>query len=206
MRTYTPNPMPPPNFIIRLLSGTLKQFRLYSGQEQSQWLIDIAHGICDPAQRRGLLQIQETEETWRDVAPTDPLTASIYLYNIQHTISLTKISRRQGASITSSGGNASTMRNQVIQRDQRQCWVTRSLGPNVNSHVCPKRMGDHLLHVVYRNYVSASVPPTLSINDEICGITLSRTLDAWFDIYELGLWLVAPVRTFFRYLLQLITY
>lgn len=204
MTTSTPNPIFPPNSIIHLLSGPLQQFCLYSGQEQSQWLIDIAHDICDPDQKHGLLQIQGAKETWRNVAPTDPLTASIYLYNIQHTISLTKISRCQGTSITSSNGNASTMQNQVMQRDQ-QCWVSRCLDPVVNSRVCPKRMGDHLLRVVYRNFVSATVPPALSIHDEICGITLSRTLDAWFDIYELGLRLVAPVGIIFSYILQLIT-
>jgi hypothetical protein len=197
MMTNTPNPMPPPNSIVHLLSGPLNQFCLYTGQEQSQWLIDIAHDICDPDQKRGLLQVQETEETWRDVAPTDPLTASIYLYNIQLTISLTKISKRIRASITSSGGNASTMQNHVKQRDQQRCWVSRATSPLINSHVCPKRMGDHLLRVIYRNFVSATVPPTLSIHDEICGITLTRNLDAWFDRYELGLRLVAPVRTNF---------
>jgi hypothetical protein len=36
---------------------------------------------------------------------------------------------------------------------------------------------------------------TVSIYDEICGITLMLHLDALFDPYELGLRLVAPVRS-----------
>ena len=197
MTTNTPSPMPPPNSLIHLLSGRLGEFLLYSGQEQSQWLIDVAHDICDPDQKRGRLQVQETKETWRDVVPTDPLTPSLYLYNIQLAVGLTKISKRTQASITSSGGNASTMLNHVKQRDQEQCWVSRSPETLINSHVCPKQMGDHLLHVIYRNFVSATVPLGLSIHDEICSITLNRNLDTLFDLYQFGLRLVAPVRTFF---------
>ena len=57
-------------------------------------------------------------------------------------------------------------------------------------------MGDHLLRVVYNAFVSTP-HPALSIYDEICGITLSMILDAWFDAYELGLRRVAPVRSSF---------
>ncbi len=54
-------------------------------------------------------------------------------------------------------------------------------------------MGDPLLHGIYSTFVSTPPPPTLSIYDKICGITLSVNLDALFDIYEFGLWFVAPV-------------
>ena len=47
-------------------------------------------------------------------------------------------------------------------------------------------MGNHLLRVIYNAFVSTP-PLALSIYDEICGITLSMVLDAWFDAYELGL-------------------
>ena len=53
-------------------------------------------------------------------------------------------------------------------------------------------MGDHLLRVVYRDFVPT--PPAVSIYDEICGITLTVGLNTQFDQYELGLRLVAPVR------------
>jgi hypothetical protein len=137
----------------------------------------------------------EAEEMWRNILPADPLTASTYLYNIQAIVQLSKISGRTGHSITSAGGDVSTMAQRVKQRDGQHCWVTGITIATRNSHVCPKRMGDHLLRVIYHNFVRAPPPPTLSIYDKICGITLSLQLDAWFDIYELGLRFVAPVRS-----------
>lgn len=178
-----------------LLSGRLDDFHLYSGRERSQWLIDIAHDICDPSLKRGSLRVWDEDGLmWRTVNPTDPLTASTYLYDVQAVVSLSKISLRQGKSRTSASGSASTMAYRVMQRDRQRCWVTGMVSTNINSHVCPKRMGDHLLRVVYSTFVSTPPPPALSIYDEICGITLSRNLDTWFDAYELGLRFVAPVR------------
>ena len=90
-----PDPTSPSAF-THLLSGPLEDFLLFSGQEQSRWLIDIAHDACDPAERRGLLRVWDAAgQVWRDVNPTDPLTASIYLYDVQTAISLTKISKRE---------------------------------------------------------------------------------------------------------------
>ena len=185
-------PNPTSSDFMCLLSGPLDDFCHFSGQEHSQWLIDIAHDICDPTLKRGSLQVWDVAGHWRNVNPTDPLTASAYLYAIQTMISLTNISKRAGRSKTSAGGNASTMAYHVKQRDDQQCWVTRIVNPNSNCHVCPKRMGDYLFRSVYGTFVTTP-PPTLSIYDEICGITLSRVLDIWFDTYELGLRLVAQV-------------
>ncbi len=189
-----PNPASTSAFTI-LLSGALEDFLLYSGREQSQWLIDLAHDICDPAQKRGTLRVWDAAgEVWRNVNPTDPLTSSAYLYDVQAVISLSKISARAGRSKTSASGNGATMANRVKQRDGEQCWVTRNIYPTRNSHVCPKRMGDHVLRIVYRNFVPTPLPPALSIYDEICGITLTSLIDVPFDNYELGLRFVAPVR------------
>ena len=192
-------PVDPPNptfsDLTRLLSGPLDNLLLYSRLEQSQWLIDIAHDICDPALKRGFLKMWDmTRQMWRGVNPTEPLTASTYFYDIQVMVSLSKISQHEGKSKTSTSGNASAMAYRVKQRD-RQCWVTRMDDPIMNSHVCPKRMGDHVLRIVYHNFVSTPPPPGLSIYDEICGITLSATLNIWFNKYKLGLRLVAPVRS-----------
>jgi hypothetical protein len=195
MTAGPPNTASPSAFTC-LLRGTLDEFLPYIGQEQSKWLIDISHDICDPARKRGSLKVWDASgEGWRDVNPTDPPTASTYLYVIWAVVSLTKISERVGKSQTSSGGNASAMANRVKQRDVQECWVIGAMSPISNGHICPKRMGDNLLRVVYRTFVSSPPPPALSIYDEICGITLSRTLDGWSDIYELGLRLVAPVRS-----------
>ena len=181
--------------LTRLLSGPLADFELYSGQEHSQWLIDISHDICDPLLKRGRLQVwHEAEGTWRDVIPAEPLIAALYVYTAPDVVALTKISARTGRTRTDTTANASTMARRVAARDGRQCWVTRHFYRNKNSHVSPKRMGDHLLRRIYETFVGTPPPPTLSVYDEICGISLSPFLDTWFDEYELGLRLVAPVR------------
>ncbi|KAI0283404.1 hypothetical protein BGY98DRAFT_952261 [Russula aff. rugulosa BPL654] len=184
MTAGPPNTASPSAFTC-LLRGTLDEFLPYIGKEQSNWLIEISHDICDPARKRGSLKVWDASgEGWRDVNPTDPPTASTYLYVIWDVVPLTKFSERVGKSKTSSEGNASAMANRVKQRDGQECWVTRGIFPNSNGHICPKRMGDNLLRV--------SSSSALSIHDEICGITLSRTLNDWFDNHELGLRLVAP--------------
>ncbi|KAH9967172.1 hypothetical protein BC827DRAFT_1172030 [Russula dissimulans] len=182
---------PPPNTtssdFIRLLSGPLNDFLLYTHRRQSNWLIDIAHDICDPAAKRGSLRIWTGRE-WKIVARQDRLRASVYLYDVPEgvVVSLSKISAREGRSRISSGGNASTMADNVKTRDG-QCWV--------KVHLCPKRMGDDLARVVFDTFVSTPRPTTLSIYDEIYGITLSLTLDVWFDKYELGMRFVSTVRS-----------
>ncbi|KAI9447231.1 hypothetical protein F5148DRAFT_1020459 [Russula earlei] len=192
MTAGPPNPDAPSDYTC-LLRGPLEDFLLYSGQEQSQWLIDIAHDICDPSQKRGTLQVLDAaRQEWIDVNPRDPLTASKYRYHVQAVISLSKISHRAGRSITSATDNAATMANHVEQRDGK-CWVTGFDDPLTNSHMCPKRMGDHVLCIIYHDFVSTIPPPApLTIYDDICVITLIPTLDHWFDTYELGLRLVGP--------------
>ncbi|KAH9967170.1 hypothetical protein BC827DRAFT_1171982, partial [Russula dissimulans] len=190
---------PPPNTtssdFIRLLSGPLNDFLPYSYRKRSNWLIDIAHDICDPAAKRGSLRIWTGRE-WKIVARQDRLKASVYRYDVPEgvVISLSKISAREGRSRTSSGGNASTMADNVKTRDG-QCWVSGVKNPVINSHLCPKRMGDNLARVVFDIFVSPPHPATLSIYDEIYGIALTPTLDFWFDKYELGLRFVSTVRS-----------
>lgn len=183
----------PSSDLTGLLIGPLNDFLLYSSDERSQWLIDISHDICDPRQKRGQLQVWDvTIDQWRVVDPSEHLIAARYLYDIQVVVSLSKISRRDRISVTSATGYASTMANRVKTRDSERCWVSSATFSNVNSHVCPKRMGDHLLCIIYRDFVSTP-PPTLSIYDEICGITLAPVLDCWFDTYELGLRFMSSV-------------
>ncbi|SRR6266403_2825544 len=58
-------PSPTSNFTC-LLSGPLNDFLIYSGREQSQWLIDITHDICDPTLKCGLLKMWDVAgEMWR---------------------------------------------------------------------------------------------------------------------------------------------
>ena len=68
---------------ICLLRGPLEDFVRYSRQQASKWLIDIAHDICDPADHRGSLLVwKEPRQQWHPVSTTDPLTASIYRYDL----------------------------------------------------------------------------------------------------------------------------
>ncbi|KAF9048226.1 hypothetical protein BDZ89DRAFT_1057803 [Hymenopellis radicata] len=176
----------PATHSICLLSGPLGEFLRYSRQEASKWLIDLAHDICDPASLRGSLLVWK--EQWCPVVNTAPLTASIYRYDLPAgiTVGLSKISRREGKSVTTMTGNASTMAGRVKERDGK-CWVTAASDPLVNSHICPKRMGDHLARMIYHTFTSLAPAPNLSIFHEIFGMSLLITLDAWFDKYEMGL-------------------
>ncbi|KIM44478.1 hypothetical protein M413DRAFT_431513 [Hebeloma cylindrosporum] len=83
------------------------------------------------------------------------------------------------------------MADRVKGRDRR-CCVSPISGPLVNSHICPKRIGDHIGRIIYETFTSLSVPQALSIYDEGFGLSLTRTLDAWFDKYELGFRYVSP--------------
>ncbi|KAJ7126824.1 hypothetical protein C8R44DRAFT_779659 [Mycena epipterygia] len=196
-KAMNPGTTSPATHSICLLSGTLGEFLRYSRQEASKWLIDLAHDICDPANLRGSLLVwKEPQQQWRPVANTDPLTASIYRYDLPVgiTVGLSKISHRVRKSVTTATGNASTMADRVKRRDE-ECWVTAIDDPPANSHICPKRMGDHIGRIVFRTFTSLAPAPNLSIYDEIFGLSLSKTLDAWFDKYQMGLRFVSPVRS-----------
>ncbi|KAJ7709996.1 hypothetical protein B0H17DRAFT_915859 [Mycena rosella] len=184
--TSAPNPV-----FIRLLSGPLHEFEKYSRQEQSKWLIDIAHDICDPSAMRGSLSVWNGVAQWRPVVNTDPLTASVYLYVVPVgvIVGLSKFSARIGKSVTTVTGDGSTTADRVKGRDE-MCWASRIMYPLINSYICPKRMGDHLARAIYQSFSSAP-PPSLTIHDERFGISLSATLDKYFNIYELGLRSVA---------------
>jgi len=174
--------------IIRLLSGSLEEFLLFSGQDL-RWLLDMGHDICDPRLKRGTLRVWDgSQATWVGTNLSGPLTASLYRYDIENIISLSKISARRRRSVTRSSGDPGAMANEVKGRDSNLCWVSRESSERqlINSHICPKRMGDHLFRIIYRDFVSPLATP-ISIYDAICGITLSRFMDAYFDMYELGL-------------------
>lgn len=167
-----------------LLSGPLVDFQHCINQENSQWLImiDIAHDICDPAQKHGQLWVscpaEDWETSWRVVSSTDPLVASVYVYVTQHVVGLTMISAHVGRSRTEATGHASTMASCVKDRDQ-QCWVTGSPRPVVNSHVYPKRMGGHHLAPLYLFMMKCVASPSvqtlishLTSTSLVCGLWL----------------------------------
>ena len=164
----TPGANSPSTPSICLLRGPLGDFVRYSCQEASKWLIDLAHDICDPADQHGSLVVwKEQQQQWLPVATTEPLTVSIYRYKLPVgiTVGLSKISQRVRKSVTDATGNASTMANRVKGRDGK-CWVTAAIRPLVNSHICPKRMGDHVGRIIFRTFTSLPPPPNLSIYNE----------------------------------------
>ncbi|KAG5647393.1 hypothetical protein DXG03_000463 [Asterophora parasitica] len=178
----------PDNHLIRLLSGPLNEFLKYSAQEQSQWLMDVAHDIFDPTLKRGSLTSALSCCIYR---PAYRSHLPIYVYVVQPgvVLGLTKLSRRQGKYETTAAASG-TMDNCVMRRDESY-WMTRSRYPIENSHICPKRMGDHLAHIIFSTFPapipSAPIPP-ISILDERFGITLKSGLHEYFTEYEM-LWM-----------------
>ncbi|KAJ7735534.1 hypothetical protein DFH07DRAFT_753812 [Mycena maculata] len=183
-----PQPGPPTHAnALTLLSGPLEELVKYSRAEQSNWLIDIAHDICGPAAMRGSLFVWKLDAMqWSSVAPTGPLAASVYTYRLPAgvVVGLSKICGRTHRSVT---GNANTMASRFKRRDG-VCWATGVRSPIINSYICPKRMGGHWARVIYRTFSPTSPPiPNMSIYDERFGLTFSVAIDAYFNVYKLGL-------------------
>ncbi|KAJ7603671.1 hypothetical protein FB45DRAFT_770694 [Roridomyces roridus] len=179
---------------ICLLRGSLPDFTWFSRAEGSHWLLDMGHDICDPQFKRGsLLVFDPTQGQWNPVAAADPLVDSIYFYVLPANVivGLSKISERNNRSQTGKTGNGTTMRAQVLARDVC-CWISHSREPVRNSHICPKRMGDHMARIVYNTFTSTAPPPGLSIYSPCFGICLNTTVDPWFDNYLLGFRYVSP--------------
>ncbi|KAF9072508.1 hypothetical protein BDP27DRAFT_1261639 [Rhodocollybia butyracea] len=184
-RAYTTvNPPPTIRGYLYILEDKLEEFERVTGAEMAGWLIDIAHGLCDPSERRGQLVVWD-EDQYRPVGGQDPLEAKVYEYRIDVIVSLTKISLRNVKSVTRASGLAGTMANAVKTRDGR-CWVTGSTIITVNSHVCPKRMGNEQGAFIYSRYTGSPAPPGLTIYDPCFGICLCKNFDTFFDIYGIG--------------------
>ncbi|KAF7291569.1 hypothetical protein HMN09_01248000 [Mycena chlorophos] len=190
-------PLDPSKPLLTLLTAPLTRFTYYTRLERASWLIDIAHDLCDPLRKRGLLYVL-LADSWHVVHPGDPLCAAVYLYALPAgvVISISKFSKRHGKSLTSRAGNASTMARQVKKRDNDRCWVAPAGNP-VNSHIVPKRMGDALARSIYHQFCGEQPPPALRVHDPIFGFCLSPNLRALWDNYELGFRLIRgsqPVR------------
>jgi hypothetical protein len=68
MTTTVPSKDIKPTHPTGLLIGPLVDFLCFSNEEKSQWLIDIADDICDPAHKRGQLIVWR-DQGWQDVYP-----------------------------------------------------------------------------------------------------------------------------------------
>ncbi|KAF9043736.1 hypothetical protein BDZ89DRAFT_1059177, partial [Hymenopellis radicata] len=176
-------------FPIPLLRGRVADMCLYSRAEQTRWLHDMAHDICDPVNKAGALWVRNMSSgDWTQTAATDQLLPAIYEYRVPPgtILRLSKFSERHKKSQTSATGSGANMRLAVAARDQR-CWISGT--PNslttTNSHICPKRMGDAMASHIYNEF--CGVTADLSIYNAEFGILLFLSLDCMFDIYDLGL-------------------
>ncbi|EJD42731.1 hypothetical protein AURDEDRAFT_42168, partial [Auricularia subglabra TFB-10046 SS5] len=180
--------------LFGLLTGRMEEFGRYAAQEGVSWLLDVAHGICDPRLARGTLWAHDAQhDTWQQVVPFDPLVAASYLYWLPEfpLVRLTKICNRDRKSRTSKAGLGPTMRAHVMRRDGL-CWVSRvSLVSATLSHICPKRIGDALAARVLADFCPGGAnmtgpgPGRVSILDPIFGIVLSNVLDVFFSKLKL---------------------
>ncbi|KAE9396819.1 hypothetical protein BT96DRAFT_824181 [Gymnopus androsaceus JB14] len=173
---------------LDLLEGELAEFEHFTGNEHSQWLIDVAHGLCDPRHKRGLLWVWDSNGQDSLVNPGDPLRALVYEYRVPVPIRLTKISHRQSKSVTDTLGAGGTMRSDVLSRDGNCCWISGVKALSlIKSHACPKRMGNAQSSFIYEEFTGTAPPPGLTIYNPRFGISLSRSVDFYFGLYRIGL-------------------
>ncbi|KAJ7666128.1 hypothetical protein DFH06DRAFT_267634 [Mycena polygramma] len=176
---------------MTLLHGTLDEFNHYARQERAKWLIDIAHDICDPRHMRGTLEVMASESQppqWTPVYPGDPLVGSVYRYVVPPSvtsIAFTKTSARNNKSLTAEDGTTTSMRTAVHARDER-CWVSSTVYPVANSHILPKRMGDHLAAHILDVFCGLAPGISVHVSNAIFGFLLSLNLNLYFAHYHLG--------------------
>jgi hypothetical protein len=145
--------------------GLLDEFLKYSRHEQSKWLIDIAHDICDPAAKCGsLFDWSEAAQLWRPVAHTDALTAFIYRYDVPLGVisSLSKISQYSCWKIRHHRDRKREHRDCARRRD-RVCWATILLVSYIALSHQPRLSFPICLYMT-NNSVSASTQPSIRIS------------------------------------------
>ncbi|KAK1223640.1 hypothetical protein PQX77_013488 [Marasmius sp. AFHP31] len=184
---YSVGPPAETQGLLVCLQGRLSEFRLFA-TNASQWLIDIAHDLFDPREKRGTLYILDDPSGAppHPVIGSDPLHAATYEYRVGAAIRITKISQRHSKSKSRPTGNAGRMREEVIRRDGSS-WISRVSSPVSNSHICPKRLGDYQARILFADFVG-SPPPGLTIFDPMFGLLLNANEVRWFESFEIGFW------------------
>ncbi|KAK7022841.1 hypothetical protein VNI00_016922 [Paramarasmius palmivorus] len=157
---------------IPVLHRPVAEFCHFSRDENSKWLIDIAHDIFDPQQKRGQLyrldpstpgypdRVQDPQDTpgsWVQVQRSDALQPTLYEYVVSD----------------------STI---VLAAGDRF----------INSHIIPKRLGDAVAaHLVVQFRDPGEEPTDLNlpknVADPAYGITIMKQLDTYFADFRLGL-------------------
>ncbi|KAJ3754983.1 hypothetical protein EV360DRAFT_50601 [Lentinula raphanica] len=188
VKPHTITPPPDPllqNEYTYLLEGELTDFLKLSGNENTQWLIDIAHDLCDPRFKRGSLWVYSSDGQDHPVDPTDPLTPSTYEYRTSVIIHLTKKSNREGKSRSQSWSDAKNMLEALREREGR-CWITTATIPITPGHIVPKRTGDAEARLIYEDFTDKPAPAGMTALDPEFGILLDLNMEYWFDDYWIG--------------------
>ncbi|KAJ3766335.1 hypothetical protein FB446DRAFT_395440 [Lentinula raphanica] len=189
IQAYTDTPPIPckvQNEYTCLLEGELTDFLPFSGDEKAQWLIDIAHDLCDPRFKRGSLWVLcSSDGQDHPVHPTDPLTPSTYEYWTSVVVQITKKSTREGKSRSKSWGDAETMLEALRGREDR-CWITKRSKPLAAGHILPKRTGDSEAPLIYEEFTGDSAPAGMTALYPEFGILLDLNMEYWFDDYWIG--------------------
>lgn len=163
---------------------------------RAQWLIKIAHLMFDPHEAGTLYchptgsvedwYFEPSTQLWITVSPADMLRSAVYEYRTTAPVSLAKICYRHVTShvSTSSQNSATTLRNQVLDRD-RTCVISHVSQDHllVCSHLIPKRLGELSIQRIVNLYAGTS---GVGIYHPSVAIAANRLLDAVIDRFDLG--------------------
>ncbi|KAJ3976528.1 hypothetical protein EV361DRAFT_994055 [Lentinula raphanica] len=183
--TITPPDPLPQNEYTYLLEGELADFLKLSGNENAQWLIDIAHDLCDPPFKRGSLWVCSSNGQNQLANPNDLLTPSTYEYRTCEVVYIMKKSTREDKSRTKSWADAEAMLKALRKREDR-CWITTCGEPLTTGHILPKRTGDAETRWIYEEFTGDSAPAGMTALHPEFGILLDLNMEYWFDDYWIG--------------------
>jgi len=193
---------PVPTGHLYLIRGSFGDISRFS-DSTVDWVIKIAHLLCDPLGSGHVFthttgtaaewyHLNRTA-TWQEVLPGAQLQPGIYEFVPTRPIILSKICLRHGCCSVADPGfesNAKDFRESCVARDAG-CVVNRCLMPITASHLIPKRIGSAGIQDIMARFVlgfadaAAQADHTHRFDPRI-GITLSNSLDAWVDQFNVG--------------------
>ncbi|KAF9503209.1 hypothetical protein BS47DRAFT_857231 [Hydnum rufescens UP504] len=189
-------PLTPTSGHLYLIEGTIDAIGRYAGTTVD-WLVKVAHLICDP---RGGGQLYthpgdssdwydlDRTPSWHKVVQGDPLLPAIYEFVPTAPIFLSKISCRHMHSAITGGSqsSAATFLKEIGQREGGGCAVTRAPAPLNGSYLILKRMGSDGARDVVTRFCGESAALGIHRFHPKLGILLFCTLDPLVDNFALG--------------------
>ncbi|KAJ3777418.1 hypothetical protein FB446DRAFT_681166 [Lentinula raphanica] len=178
-----------PSSVTYLLEGEVSDFCCFSRHENTQWLIDIAHDLCDPLHRRGILWIVSSQYPI-PAHSGDPLYAATYEYQVLqgNVLQITKESPLRGDPSFSETSHSGGPRNSTSVKNQDGvCWVTHTSRPLKRSNIIPVRVGDAQARYIYQIFTNMANPPFAhGVQNPQFGIFLNTKFNYWFDQFHVG--------------------